>query len=178
MQKYLPAGEESHDVLQDLYIQLRKRAVDPREVDNPPAYLMRMATNLAIDTLRRRNRNPLDFTDPADLADIPDAIGDSVTPEQISADRQRIAIVGRAIDGLPPRCRDAFLLCKRDHLSPAEAAETLGISRNMVENTCVMLLNIVERCWRDMKTEYPLCALPFVFYISSYSINCRIPPLP
>ena len=56
-----------------------------------------------------------------------------MTPEQISADRQRIAIVGRAIDGLPPRCRDAFLLCKRDHLSPAEAAETLGISRNMVE---------------------------------------------
>ncbi|AJD52831.1 RNA polymerase sigma-70 factor, ECF subfamily [Thalassospira xiamenensis M-5 = DSM 17429] len=150
VQKYLPAGEESHDVLQDLYIQLRKRAVDPCDVDNPPAYLMRMATNLAIDTLRRRNRNPLDFTDPADLADIPDAIGGSVTPEQISADRQRIAIVGRAIDGLPPRCRDAFLLCKRDHLSPAEAAEALGISRNMVEKH---LRHALKHC-RTMLARY------------------------
>tara|TARA_R110000868_G_scaffold243100_2_gene498902 strand:- start:9562 stop:10086 length:525 start_codon:yes stop_codon:yes gene_type:complete len=133
VQKYLPARDESQDVLHDLYVQLRKRDVDPRDIENPPAYLMRMATNLAIDTLRRHNRNPLEFADPADLADMPDMEGRSVTPEQISADRQRLAIVGRAIDDLPPRCRDAFLLCKRDHLSPGETADILGISRNMVE---------------------------------------------
>ena len=47
VEKYLPTREESQDVLQDLYVQLRRRDVDPKDVENPPAYLMRMATNLA-----------------------------------------------------------------------------------------------------------------------------------
>lgn len=133
VQKYLPARDESHDVLQDLYVQLRHRNIDPAEIANPPAYLMRMGTNLAIDALRRNNRNPVEFTDPAEISEMNSAVPKSVTPEQISADRQRLDIVGLAIDDLPPRCREVFLLCKRDHLSPSEAAEQLGISRNMVE---------------------------------------------
>lgn len=133
VQKYLPTRDESHDVLQDLYVQLRHRNVDPAQIANPPAYMMRMATNLAIDALRRHKRNPLEFTDPAEISDMEGAGAESVTPEQISADRQRLDIVKAAIDELPPRCREVFLLCKRDHLSPTEAAEQLGVSRNMVE---------------------------------------------
>lgn len=133
VQKYLPARDESHDVLQDLYVQLRHRNIDPDEIANPPAFLMRMATNLAIDALRRNNRNPVEFTDPAEISEMDGAGSHSVTPEQISADRQRLDIVRRAIDDLPPRCREVFLLCKRDHFSTAEAADQLGISRNMIE---------------------------------------------
>lgn len=133
VQKYLPARDESHDVLQDLYVQLRQRNVDPAKIDNPPAFLMRMATNLAIDALRRNNRNPVEFTDPADIRDTGAGASQSVTPEQISSDRQRLDIIRQAIDDLPPRCREVFLLCKRDHLGTTEVAEQLGISRNMVE---------------------------------------------
>lgn len=133
VQKYLPARDESHDVLQDLYVQLRHRNVNPSDISNPPAYMMRMATNLAIDAVRRHKRNPLEFTDPAEISEMGSAVHQSVTPEQISSDRQRLDIIRNAISELPPRCREVFLLCKRDHLSTQEAAERLGISRNMVE---------------------------------------------
>ena len=133
VQKYLPARDESQDVLQDLYVQLRHRKIDPADIANPPAFLMRMATNLAIDAVRRHNRNPVEFTDPAEISEMDGAGNQSVTPEQISSDRQRLEIIRRAIDDLPPRCREVFLLCKRDHLSTVEVAEQLGISRNMVE---------------------------------------------
>ncbi|MBX2831220.1 MAG: sigma-70 family RNA polymerase sigma factor [Rhodospirillales bacterium] len=133
VQKYLPTREESQDVLHDLYVQLRHRDVDPKEVENPPAYLMRMATNLAIDVLRRNKRNPLEFTDPADISELQGSSNHYATPEQISSDRQRLDIIASAIQDLPPRCREAFLLCKRDHLTPGETAQKLGVSRNMVE---------------------------------------------
>ncbi|MCC9623890.1 sigma-70 family RNA polymerase sigma factor [Thalassospira sp. MA62] len=133
VQKYLPARDESHDVLQDLYVQLRHRNLDPTQISNPPAYMMRMATNLAIDALRRNRRNPVEFSDPADISDANQSAHQTVTPEQISSDRQRLDIVQAAIADLPPRCKEVFLLCKRDHLTPAEAADQLGISRNMVE---------------------------------------------
>ena len=133
VEKYLPTREESQDVLQDLYVQLRRRDVDPKDVENPPAYLMRMATNLAIDVLRRKSRNPLEFSDPAYIAEMKGSGDLYATPEQISSDRQRLDIIAMAVESLPPRCREAFLFCKRDHLTPAEAAEKLGVSRNMVE---------------------------------------------
>jgi RNA polymerase sigma-70 factor (ECF subfamily) len=47
--------------------------------------------------------------------------------------RERLALLRGAIDELPPRCREVFVLHKLDGLSHADVADRLGISRNMVE---------------------------------------------
>lgn len=47
---------------------------------------------------------------------------------------ERDARLWRAIDALPARCREVFLLSKRDGLSNAEIAEELGVSPKTVEN--------------------------------------------
>ena len=47
---------------------------------------------------------------------------------------ERDARLWKAIDSLPERCREVFLLSKRDGLSNAEIAEELGISPKTVEN--------------------------------------------
>lgn len=104
VQKYLPARDESQDVLQDLYVQLRHRKIDPADIANPPAFLMRMATNLAIDALRRHNRNPVEFTDPTEISEMDGAGSQSVTPNrsvQIASDLRssdvRLMICRRAV---------------------------------------------------------------------------------
>jgi RNA polymerase sigma-70 factor (ECF subfamily) len=47
---------------------------------------------------------------------------------------QRDALLWRAVDALPERCREIFLMSKRDGMSGAEIAEELGISPKTVEN--------------------------------------------
>ena len=47
---------------------------------------------------------------------------------------QRDARVWKAIDELPERCREVFLLSKHDGLSNEEIAEELGISIKTVKN--------------------------------------------
>ncbi|MDE7024831.1 MAG: sigma-70 family RNA polymerase sigma factor [Paramuribaculum sp.] len=46
----------------------------------------------------------------------------------------RDAKIWRAIDKLPEKCREVFLLSKRDGLSNEEIAEELGISVQTVKN--------------------------------------------
>ena len=49
-----------------------------------------------------------------------------------------------AIDSLSDRCREVFLLCKRDGLKYEEAADKLGISVNTVKNQISKALKAIK----------------------------------
>jgi RNA polymerase sigma factor (sigma-70 family) len=110
---------------------------------DPAAFLHRIARNLALDRLRRQARGaaPLEpGLDPADPAP---------GPEQIAADRQTLARVQAAIDALPPRCREAFLLARIEGFSHAAIAARLGVSPRTVENHVALALLRLRHAARD-----------------------------
>ncbi len=117
------------DIVQDTY--LRVRAVEGVErIGNPRAFVYRVAANLAIDHLRQeRSRGPHVTPDSVAEGDQPRA----PSPEAELQDRERPALLMKAVEELPPRCREVFVLRKIENLHQAEIAERLGISRNMVE---------------------------------------------
>lgn len=119
------------DVVQDLCVRLRELGGDASAaIANPRAYLFRMAGNLATDHQRRarairRHLSP----DP-----VPDALAcDRPTADDVLHQRQRLLALRAAIDALPPRCREVFLLHRFTGLSHPEIARRLGISVSMVE---------------------------------------------
>lgn len=57
--------------------------------------------------------------------------------------------IERAIDGLTPRCREAFLLVRQHHLSYAEAAEVMGVSVKAVEMSMVRALAALRKQLAD-----------------------------
>lgn len=123
--------ETAADIVQETY--RRMFAGDLwQQAENPRALLHRIAANLATDFERRRNvrHQYLGDEDPADAA--LDSV-DGIDPEQITMARQRLDRLVSAVDTLPPKCRQVFVLRKFEELSHAEIAERLGISRNMVE---------------------------------------------
>lgn len=122
------AGTAS-DTLHDIYIRLQRLQTVP-ELDNPRAYLFRVANNVALDRLRVARRAERRLA-PGDLAaEQPSA---APTADVAMEQRERLRLLARAIAELPPRCREAFLMHKIDGLSHSQVAERLGISRSMVE---------------------------------------------
>jgi RNA polymerase sigma-70 factor (ECF subfamily) len=49
-----------------------------------------------------------------------------------------------ALDSLPPKCREVFILSKRDGLKYEEIAEELGLSVNTVRNQISKALKIIK----------------------------------
>jgi RNA polymerase sigma-70 factor (ECF subfamily) len=119
----------AEEVVQETWLRVR-RLSQPPAVEHPRAYLFKMAANLAVDHLRSEKS----CTRHISAEPVPEDVSSGMPlPETVIDYQQRLAILRKAVDELPPRCREVFLLHKFEGLSHAEIAGRLGISRNMVE---------------------------------------------
>ena len=78
-----------------------------------------------------------------------DSTGTSASPEQIVSARERLAAIYEAVDELPFRVKQAFLLHRRSGLTYGEIADQLGVSVSSVEK---YILQALQHC-RDRLTE-------------------------
>lgn len=121
-----PAAE---DVTQSLWFRVQRIEEDP-PILNKRAYLFRLAANLATDRARADGRyNALIQTTDTLPEGVP---ADIVAADTRLANRDALDRVMRAIDELPPRAREIFILRKIDELPLEEVAQRVGISRSMV----------------------------------------------
>lgn len=138
---------DAADAAQETSLRLLK-ALATTDIEHPRVFLFHIARNVAA-TLGQRRRfeaglfRSLTDEDLAAIAD-PWARG-----EQGLIARQQLRLVAAAIDALPPRCREAFLLSAFDGLANGEIAARLGISRNMVEKHVAKALLHTRRPCRD-----------------------------
>jgi RNA polymerase sigma factor (sigma-70 family) len=122
-----------HDVdemLQEAFMRSFE-AAGKASIRNPRAFLLRTATNLALNHVSRAS-NKLN-TQIEDLA-LPEVHQLTIESPEAQLDaNQRFITFCRAVGGLPEQCRHAFILKKVYGLSQREIAERLGIAQGTVE---------------------------------------------
>lgn len=118
----------ARDAVHDLCLQLLEHP-SRTTAAQPLAFLRRASLYRAIDRQRSdaAYRAPLVALD--DLLEPPSHEVDGFRALHIS---QQIEALRLAIDGLPPRCRQVFLLHRLHDMTQEEIATAIGISRNMV----------------------------------------------
>lgn len=116
------------DALQDTWVRLETMA-EMGPVANPDAYLMRMATNAAIDRHRREARH-LHEDEIDALLEVPDELAD---PERIVAGRREVEALEDVMRGMPARRRAILVAARIDGMLTVEIAERFGLSRRMIE---------------------------------------------
>ncbi len=128
------------DLMQDTYVRLL-RITDAQPVEQPRALLHRIARNLAIDYLRARKNGP-NAADPLETAlDLPCPVP---SQERALLGKERLQMFIQAVENLPPRTREAFVLYRVHEYSYREIAAHMGISlsgvdkhiRRAIEQTC------------------------------------------
>lgn len=135
--------EVAADLTQETFLRLA-RMPDGEKVEDGVRYLFAVATNLIRDHQRqsarhrRRDAGPPGEEIPADA---PDAAA-------VLAARQDMALLRRAIEGLPDKTRMVFLLYRLEGCSYRDIAERLEISPRTVE---YHLRQAVAHCRRAMQ---------------------------
>lgn len=123
---YLKDADLVEDVVQECFATLWEKLQAGAAVANRRAYLYMTVRNRCLDHLRRKGI-PTEQLKPYDTYGI---IDDDDAQER----SQTEARLWTAIDSLPEKCREVFLMSKRDGMKYGEIAEELGISENTVRN--------------------------------------------
>lgn len=123
--------DQAEDVAQEAFIRLWTYRDRWHRTDTLRPVLYRIARNLALNESRRRGtfqrwvRRTRPGRSPADL---------SPTPFQDAVSADLDALMRQAVDALPERRREIFVLVRFHRMTHREAGEVLGISAQTVAN--------------------------------------------
>ncbi len=131
---------QARDALHDAFV--RYAAAPGRgRVAEPQAYFRRVVQSVLVDGHRDALRAPL----AGDLLSLEEAGGNVAdhdafsrgqfhpSAEDLVAVRQRLELLERVLDALPPKCRQVFWMFRIEGHTQPEIAHALGVSLNMVE---------------------------------------------
>ncbi|KZX58209.1 hypothetical protein A3709_01705 [Halioglobus sp. HI00S01] len=157
LEKYLARKlgnpEDAAELAQEAFIRLH-RLEKPETLDNSRAFLYQVATNLAVDQLRRRQlhykylKSEKGIVEDGELQD-PNAAG--VSPEQIISAREKLAAIEGAVEELPFKVKQAFLLHRQSGMPYSAIAEQLQVSVSSVEK---YILQALKHCRRRLASHY------------------------
>jgi RNA polymerase sigma factor (sigma-70 family) len=134
-----PSIRDVDDVAQESYLRVWKARAS-QTIRSAKGFLFQIARHVATDILRRDCASPIkgatEFTTFAVLDGKPDAA-------EVACSREDIIFLADAIDALPPRCREIFILRKIQRMPQKEIAALLGIS---VQTVRVQVTRGMRRC--------------------------------
>lgn len=130
LRQRLRNDEDAADAAQETYVRLVQSY--RRTLGGETAYtlIFRIAANIANDHLRRRKTHHA--TDHCSLEQVAPVSEAPSQERQVSA-RQQLDLLYAAIERLPPKCQQVFLLNRVDRMSYPQIARRCGISVKMVE---------------------------------------------
>lgn len=119
--RYVGDTDSAEDTVQNAFLKAWQAIGNGSDIADFKAFMYRCVRNECISFLRRQER----FVGIEEVPEVEDTDIDT---------SERDARIWRAIDELPDRCREVFLLSKRDGLSNEEIAAELDISVKTVKN--------------------------------------------
>lgn len=131
--------DHAPDLLQETFVRAIRRD-EFENVADPPAFLKQIAINLSRDFARRRDSEAKYFV-PGDAPE--EVIEPAVAPDALYETEELARRLLEAIEALPPKCRQAFVMRRFEDLTHEEIAARMGVSRNMVEKHLRLAM---ERC--------------------------------
>jgi RNA polymerase sigma-70 factor (ECF subfamily) len=129
LRRRLSIADDADDVAQETYIRMMKYE-GSREIKSPSAMLFRIAVNVANDHGRAAQSRC--SSDHCDVEGVP-LVSEHPSAERSVLADQNLDMLFDVIDGLPPKCKQVFLLSRAQGMTYAEIASHCGISVKMVE---------------------------------------------
>ena len=141
LRKKLGCGEQAADIAQDTFVRVIVSGRTP-QADESRAHLTQIAKGLVIDLYRRRS---IEQSYHEALMHLPEA-------EMPSAETQAIVLetlvrINIALDSLPTKVREVFLLSQFEGLTYTQISEKLAISVGAVRK---YMLKAAQACFNEL----------------------------
>ena len=150
---YVKQEEWSQEIVLDGFQKLWKQRSNILDVRNIEDYCFILVKNASLNYLEKESKHTYIHPD-----SLPEPQEQSYSPEESLISEELFALYVKALDRLPERCREIFVMSKLKGMKYREIAESLGISQNTVEGQMAIAL-------KKLREELRHC-LPLLLLLS------------
>lgn len=156
-QTYLLSEEEAENIVQDIFLYLWEHRELMPSLGNMNAYLFTTVKNRCIDFLRKQSqltdkKHPLSELQEKELEfklySLQKLDENNLSVSEIET------VLSKAIDSLPTRCKEIFILSRIEGLRHKEIAARLNISTNTIEGQIAIALRKLKIELKDYTTLF------------------------
>ena len=155
----------AEDLVQDVFVRIWEKHTDVIESPQVRSYLYRAVRNACFNHLGAKKKTPLHSLSDMDLSEEGSftwTIEEEPADEDVPNYRE---LLKKAIEQLPEKCREVFLLSRTGQFSNQEIADQLGISIKTVNNQTWKAMKLLRAFVHKAKTWlWPFIAFFFTRY--------------
>lgn len=153
---YLQDSQWAEDVVQETFVKFWEQKKELFSSPEAKFYLVTAVRNNSLTALRRQKSAGIQFVEETPETDHEPFITMRQVREDASEQSKKIA---EALNTLPPKCKEVFLLVKLHGMSYKQAAETLEISIKTVENQMGKAIKTLRDYARSVMTVFLMMLL-------------------
>ena len=135
--------EDAENIIQDLFLVLWESKDSLKYIDNMNAYMYKLTKNKCLDHLKHKMVKDRFIVNAQSLYEQEISLKLQTLENfdvELASEEKVEKIVSKAIDLLPPKCREIFTLSRNEGLKYKEISDRLNISVNTVETQmCIAL---------------------------------------
>ena len=152
VKEYVLSEEEAENIVQDVFLSLWEQRKQWSAIQHAPSYLFKLAKNKCVDFLRHKvtsaeKRQQLHDIQKQDFEHRLRSM--KQFDESILYEKELNALINQAIQSLPERCREIFVLSRFEELNHQEIADRYQISPNTVNNQISMAMKKLKEHLKD-----------------------------
>jgi RNA polymerase sigma-70 factor (ECF subfamily) len=142
VQKLTGSPETSKEVIQSVFLEVWQRRENLERIQNPKAWIIRLASNIAINHLRKK------MADGRLLEHLKKETATGDSPEEDMSAKEMAKLVQQAVQQLSPQCKKVYMLSREEGLTIPQIAEALQSSPNTVKNQLIKALKDIRSAIR------------------------------
>lgn len=163
LRRFVGEDQQCKDIVQDVFVELWNKRENLQIHTNLGAYLRKASVNKALNHLKQTQRFSTEDADrlpetadpQAELLQAQDALE---IREQALAD---------AIEALPEKCRQVFVLSRFENMSHKQIAAELGISTKTIENQITKAMRLLREALLKGGGMSPAVISMLIWYLST-----------
>ena len=130
---YTHHEEWSQEIVLDVFMKLWEHRKQLLDVTNIEDYCFILVKNASLNYIEKEERRPTPSTETLSAEVLQEPADQDVSPEDTLISEELFARYVKALDRLPERCREVFILIREEKQTYAQVAEKLDISIKTVD---------------------------------------------
>ncbi len=127
--KLVPSSEQARELLHDVFLSLWQNRFKFESRESVGGWLFVVSYNKSLNCIRQRLKETVEY-----VAEYPHLALASNSEEEDAELHRQLALIDDAIEILPARKKEVFMLCRYEGRSKADVAAMLGISQQSVSD--------------------------------------------